>query len=857
MFKMHEGFDALQKVRHEGGARFQLNACKPPFQAGERNEMAEVSAKESAQCFVYVIDRSFRLVYCSESTRKSFPQARLGGMCYSQLRGEQSICGDCPWAFIDFQDESSTRKVVYNANVSEWLEISCIGVDWPDAGFCVVVAAKNISEANKDSFAQLTHQSVYDALIEIDLVDEKFKFLYFEEEKYELPAGEQTLDSITDVAENFVHPDDRASFIQFWSTANLRDRFARGDREVRGDFRQKLKSGEYHWTSQTLTPVRHGSGDDEMLMCFMLDIEEQKRLANEELRQEKLRAEELLEHDALTGLFRSEAFFDHATELVLKNPDVSFEIACIDMRNFRLFNEWYGRDQGDRLLETVSSRLKQVAEKAPSVAGYFGADNFAIILPQDTGFEEGLVSPVKVASVAFGDDIGFLPVAGLCKVDEGVPLRLVYDRATVAKSLCKNSYANHLAWYEEDAAQQLEDDAKLFMEIQRALKNREFTLFWQPQCDIRTGRIVGAEALVRWQHPEQGVISPGYFIPLLEKTGFIVNLDLYVWEEVCRQLRAWLDAGIEPVPVSVNISQADLSSLNVPDLISEFASDYGIDRTYLKLEITESAFAQDGTVAETTERLKNDGFAVLMDDFGSGASSLGILKNLDVDVLKIDMTFLDWTNEKAGRGESILESIIHMTDLMELRTIVEGVETCEQVDFLASIGCGYAQGYYFYRPMPTDEFEEKLLDSQLIDRRGVQRDPKIPVNLEELVTERAAGRSAIDAILGPIAVYERRGSSIKLEETSRQYTSILGDLGARGQDALSLVHEDDRHVATMLFEEAERHPVSGAQGYVRHYRSDGVPVLLKMRLFYLGLRDDAGLFLGSLLKVEGESALAG
>ncbi len=820
--------------------------------------MSEESAKKSMQCMVYVIDPEFQLVHLNEEAKHAFPDAHLGKPCYTQLRGQESVCEDCPWAFCDFEVEGSTRKVIYNANLRQWLEISCIGIDWPGVGFCTAVAAKGIDETNKDSFARFTQQTVYDELVEVNLNNNTFRFLYVEQEKYELPLFSNSLDNIVDIAQYLIHPEDRKSFVKFWSPASIKSAFEEGSTEVRGEFRQKLKSGEYHWTSQTFACVeKNGKSDGNVFMCFILDIEDQKKRSAHELELQKKRIKALHERDPLTGLYRTESFFARTEELLEENPQMQFEIACMDMKNFRLFNEWYGRDAGDQLLKVLARRLKDIKRQVPAIAGYFGADNFAIVLPRNSGLEESLGDRIKMPSLNFEDNIGFFPVVGLCKVgEEGVALRTAFDRATIAKNMGKRNYVKRIVWYEEDATRQIEEEVRLLLEIQTALKNKEFTLYWQPQCDIRSGHIVGAEALVRWNHPQRGLVYPGEFIPLLEKTGFIVNLDLYVWEEVCRQIRAWIDEGVNPIPISVNISQADMGSLDVPTAIEELLREYRIDRSLLKLEITESMFAEDDSVSSMAARFKDEGLTVLMDDFGTGYSSLNILKNLDVDILKIDMEFLDWTHEKSGRGESILESVLHMTNLMELRVIAEGAETKDQIEFLSSIGCNYAQGYYFYRPMPTEKFDNLLKGQGKIDYSGVQQDPVKILDLEDLMSGNIANKTVLDNILGGIAIYEVDDDGCRLVEMNRQYRRITGDsvdeARVSSKDVFLSVHPEDVDMVASLFKRAERHPISGAQEIIRRCRMDGTCVWIWMRMFYLGAQDGKKLFYGALHDVTEE-----
>ncbi|MEG0374524.1 MAG: EAL domain-containing protein, partial [Raoultibacter sp.] len=694
--------------------------------------MTGAGGQENAIANVYVIDCDHRLVYLSEETQRLFPGTRPGDTCYSALRSEESPCEDCPWAHCGFEQEGSTRQVIYNVNLEQWVEISCISVNWPQHGNCAVIASKGIDASNKDSFARFTQQSIYDELLEVNLEDETFKILYFEDKKFELPLFSESLGDIVEIANFLIHPEDRKKFIQFWTPATIKRSFAAGQREIRGEFRQHLKDGGYHWTSQTLAQVDRSTNPD-MLMCFILDIEERKIEREQELKHQEKQFRLLRDRDSLTGLYQPEAFFREASTLINKHPDELFEILCLDIKDSRLFSEWYGRDAGNKLLKTIARRLKEINRDHPSVAGYFGGDGFALLLPQDTGVETQLNEAIQAPSLEYKESVGFFPIMGVCRLkDDELSLRSVYDRAVLARNSIKENLSDRIAWYEEGATRKHEEDVRLLLEIQRALENNEFVVYMQPQCDIKSGRIVGAEALVRWNHPDRGVVLPDTFIPVLEENGFIVNLDRYIWESVCRQLRSWLNKGIQPVPISINISQADMYSVDVVNVLNDLIERHDLDRALLKLEITESAFVGGSNIAKMAEDLKRSGMTILMDDFGSGYSSLNVLKDLDVDILKIDMGFLSWSEDRASRGESILESVLHMTTLLDLKVIAEGVETREQIDFLADIGCNYAQGYYFYRPMPVEDFSKLLTETPHIDHGGIQQNPVNFIDFEDI-----------------------------------------------------------------------------------------------------------------------------
>lgn len=267
----------------------------------------------------------------------------------------------------------------------------------------------------------------------------------------------------------------------------------------------------------------------------------------------------------------------------------------------------------------------------------------------------------------------------------------------------------------------LEHRHELGNAIRKGLKNREFVVFMQPKCNLNTGKIVGMEALARWKKVDGAIVPPGDFIPYMEETGLITDLDVYMWEEVCRELRSVMDDEKEMLlPVSVNVSIADVYALDVPEVFRTLAERYGVPPKYLEVEITESIYARDTErINDMVHQLRKDGVTVLMDDFGSGYSSLNMLKDISVDILKIDMNFLAMNGENEHRGIDILRSVIQLADKMQIAVIAEGVETREQIELLRKMGCVYGQGYYYYRPMPMRELRKLIAQKENIDICGI------------------------------------------------------------------------------------------------------------------------------------------
>ncbi|AII75833.1 sensor domain-containing diguanylate cyclase [Bifidobacterium adolescentis] len=300
-----------------------------------------------------------------------------------------------------------------------------------------------------------------------------------------------------------------------------------------------------------------------------------------------------------------------------------------------------------------------------------------------------------------------------------------------------------------------------FDEIDRAFDNNEFCFYLQPKCNTATGAIVGAEALVRWNHPKYGVVSPGRFVPMLEQAGQISRLDVFVWRSVVRMLARWEREGRNLVPISVNVSMVDIDQMDVADTLTGLLNEYDVDARLLQAEITESAVARNLSKVESTIRkLHADNIAVLMDDFGSAYSSLNMLKDINVDVIKLDMKFIDLDEDNASKGLKIVESVVNMARKLRLLVIAEGAQTKQQVDQLLSVGCRYIQGYYFHEPLPVGRME-KLLAERPDDRHfwdmsnDFMHGSYVPVNGRTMLETSTLAASTFEILANGVAELSR------------------------------------------------------------------------------------------------------
>ena len=421
------------------------------------------------------------------------------------------------------------------------------------------------------------------------------------------------------------------------------------------------------------------------------------------LEHEKYRAS----HDTLTGLLNKEQFYIETAKLIKENRDVKYCLVCSNIKDFKFVNELFGIEKGNEILKKQAEYMKNFIGE-DSLAARLHADRFAICMPR-IRFDEDLINEaITGIQEAFKNSSLhmhiFVGVYDIHDVQERVSI--MCDKANLASETIKNEYKSSVAYYTEHLLEKSIEERKIIGEFDRALDNEEFVMFLQPQVDV-SGKPFGSEALVRWQHPDKGLLAPGVFIDVLEKTGFVYRLDRYMWDKAVKQLAEWKKRGINDYHISVNISTKDFYLIDVYETFVGLVEKYDIDPKLLKLEITETALMSDfNKNMVIIKRLQKYGFDIEIDDFGSGYSSLNMLKDISADVLKIDMGFLR-ASENEVKGQDILESIIGLANKLGMRVITEGVEKKTQVDMLYDMGCKMFQGYYFSKPIPVDEFEKK------------------------------------------------------------------------------------------------------------------------------------------------------
>ena len=421
------------------------------------------------------------------------------------------------------------------------------------------------------------------------------------------------------------------------------------------------------------------------------------------------------EMDPLTGILNMEYFFEYAERYDKLHPKKRMDAVSVDISHFHIINELYGREDGNKILIKLAEELKRIVIKQHGLVCRKAADVFLMYLPHRRNYSKMLSDLQEAITEAdkYGNTLR-LKMGIYLNVDKSVDIRTRFDRAKLARDTIHYSYSQIIAYYDGALHQQNLISQQLMREMDAALENKEFKVYFQPKYDIKGEEpvLVSAEALVRWQHPKMGLIYPGVFIPLFEDNGLISKLDRYVWEETAARIHEWRERFGFSLPVSVNVSRIDMFDPELEHIFSEIMRKNALDPADLIIEITESAYTDNSAqIIEQVNRLRSLGFKIEMDDFGSGYSSLNMLSILPIDAIKLDMSFIRnvFGSEK---NLQLLRLMMQIKDFLHVPIIAEGVETADQLSQLRDIGCDIAQGYYFSKPVPSDAFSQLLQESR-------------------------------------------------------------------------------------------------------------------------------------------------
>lgn len=418
--------------------------------------------------------------------------------------------------------------------------------------------------------------------------------------------------------------------------------------------------------------------------------------------------------DQLTGIPSKAKHKLDAQELIDKQES-RYAYVTFDVDNFKYINEMFGYEYGNKVLIHIAKTITAFVKPGELVARV-SSDNFALLL-MDTGTKAELTERIRelfrmiieyrepeeeidVCSLSFS--------GGVYRIEGRMDINTIRANANLARTECKKNVLDEVVFYDEDLKARRVEEKELEYEAEEALANHEFLVYFQPKYDVESEHIIGAEALIRWNHPVRGMLSPGVFVPVFESNGFITEVDLYVLNQVCELIESWIKAGIPPICISVNLSRVHLHERNLVQRLIGVVKRHNVPPQYIEFELTESAFYEETeSLLRIMSEIKAAGFRLSMDDFGSGYSSLNLLRRLPVDVLKLDKVFLEDCDEEddGTRGRRIVMHVISMAKDLKMEVLAEGVETSGQKEFLQSAKCDMIQGYYYARPMPIKEFE--------------------------------------------------------------------------------------------------------------------------------------------------------
>ena len=505
------------------------------------------------------------------------------------------------------------------------------------------------------------------------------------------------------------------------------------------------------------------------------------------------------DHDTLSGLLSRSGFDKRVRMIIDGHPNESYLLVYGDIDRFKVYNDLFGAPAGDRLLADIGAMIRDLMP-AGAAAARLRADHFVCCCSRSSFDPDRMLAALDAWFASYREDFTFFVRLGIFPIDDpSLDVNLMCDRALLALRSAKSGYVgSKYVFYDEKLRSSVLKEQELAGEMIAALEGGQFVPYFQPQYRYATGRMIGAEVLARWNHPAKGLLGPTEFIPVFERNGLVATFDYYMWEQACRCLRMWIDGrGIEGAPrLSVNLSRADIYRSDLCTYLEGLIERYDVPAELLHLEITESAYmeAPEQLIGAVT-KLRAAGFVVEMDDFGSGYSSLNTLKDVPVDVLKLDMGFLGAS--ASSRGGLILASVVRMARWLDLPLIAEGVETKQQAAYLASVGCDYMQGYLFSKPVDRETFE-KLLEGTAVEDLAHPFAESLQDGAAEFWDVDSQLSLIFNSYAGPAAIAEYDGETCELIRVNGEFARLL-DLDDEAASAelvrknfLGVLQEEDR-----------------------------------------------------------------
>lgn len=555
------------------------------------------------------------------------------------------------------------------------------------------------------------------------------------------------------------------------------------------------------------------------------------------------------EIDALTGIYNAPAFYRKTRQMLDEQKEKEFVMFYGNIDCFKVVNDLFGRTIGDEVLRGLADRYKKWMNNIGTY-GRIAADDFACCFPREYLNDEALEQASNYLFQSLGVEYPVSIHGGIYFIqeeDRKYPVIQMCDRAKMASETVKGKYGKHYAYYDDSMRRNMLEEQTIIRDLDQALEEHQFFIQIQPIYDAAKKTIVSGEALVRWRHPQKGVIPPFKFIPVFEKNGMITRLDYYVWEETCKIICEMKRQG-RSVPISVNVSRINLFNENLCQDILNLLEKYGLSTEDMKLEITESAYTENpDQLMAAVRKLKEGNFDILMDDFGSGYSSLNMLKELPMDILKVDMRFMD-EEHMSEKTVNVVTSIVRMAKWINMVVVAEGVETKEQTEFLENIGCDRIQGYFYSKPVDTDVFIEKVQKNEAIISESEYDLTYNEIDLDKAMSQLPSGlRVLIDTMIGVIGVFVQKEGAYRVVRVSDAYYEMFAgtpyELFHDKKDFLKKMAESDREPFRAFCQRMEESQEVGTFTFTYDGKLNPLHMLVKYvgrigedKYFYFGVR---------------------
>lgn len=555
--------------------------------------------------------------------------------------------------------------------------------------------------------------------------------------------------------------------------------------------------------------------------------------------------------DGLTGIYNFRSFINETERLINENADREYDILVWDIIQFKVINDLYGVEAGDRLLKEIADDFARKL-KGKGTYGRLGSDRFVCCTPSG-GYRSDSLTNIYEFHVSEKTGIHKMLMQGGCFhiTDRSVPVIKMCDRAILALNRIKGKYTEVVSEYSTDKREDILMGQRLAEDLETGIRERQFKAYVQPIYSASDNKVSSGEVLVRWEHPELGFLAPGRFIGFFEKNYLITKLDKYVWEEACRMIRRMMDEGREVIPLSINVSRTDFLFDDLCDVLVNLVAKYGINPKSLKIEITESAYIDNpDRIISMMTRLKEYEFMIVMDDFGTGYSSFNTLRTLPFDVLKIDKGLIDEidTSNKAG---NVVSSVIKMASWLGMDVVAEGVEQINQLNFLRHMGCKYIQGYYFSKPLPEEEFFKLSFNDEYVTDRDSDN-----INLDGVFgVEDPEGRAFLDKLVGALSIYELDGDSFEVKRVNDEYCRLYNVTPFEVYQGRLYELDENRHNKEQKLIKNCRKAMTRSESVTMHtsaVKNGGELIHLMVRIYYIGKQKGVPQFLLNTVDITKE-----